>query len=71
MSAFEITLIATFVPIALAVLAFWIWMLVDCLRYEGKADLDRLLWVVVIIAFKVVGAVLYYFLRYRRRPIVA
>ncbi len=67
MSVLEIILVATLIPLGLAFLAFWVWMLVDCLRYEGTADLDRLLWAVVIIALKGLGAVVYYFLRYRPR----
>ena len=67
MSLSEILLVVSLAPVALAALAFWIWMLVDCLKYEGKADLDRLLWAVVIIALKLLGAVIYYFVRYRKR----
>lgn len=67
MSAFEVILVITLAPLGLAALAFWIWMLVDCLKYEGDADLDRLLWVIVIIFLKLLGAVIYYLVRYRKR----
>lgn len=67
MSALEIVLIVALTPIVLAVLAFWVWMLVDCLKYEGRAELDRVLWVIVLIGIKFVGAILYYALRYRNR----
>jgi len=60
-------LIAVTAPIALAALGFWIWMLVDCLNEETKEGNERLVWVVVIVATKLVGAIVYYFVRRRRR----
>ena len=68
MSPSEIALVVALVPVAVAVLGFWVWMLVDCLRYEGPTDLDRVLWLLVLVFLKFVGAALYYFLRYRSRP---
>ena len=44
-------------------LAFWIWMLIDCLRYEPPDSLDKLVWVLVILLASVVGAVIYLFVR--------
>lgn len=67
MSPLEITLIVAGIGVGLAILAFWVWMLVDCLRREGPADLDRVLWIVVIVFLKPLGAAIYYFLEYRRR----
>lgn len=56
--------------LALSILAFWIWMLVDCVRNEPRDGNDRLVWILVIVFVKVVGAVIYYFMRYRhRRPL--
>ena len=67
MSPLEIALIVLAVPLGLAVLAFWVWMLIDCLRYEGPASTDRILWLLVIVLLKLIGAALYYFMRYRGR----
>jgi len=63
----EIFAIALGVPLALALLGFWIWMLVDCLTHESKKGNDRLVWALVIVFTKLLGALLYYFLRYRER----
>jgi len=51
----------------LAVLAFWLWMLVDCLRHRTDPPQDRVAWALGIVLFKVFGAVAYYFYRYRPR----
>ena len=63
--------VAALVPVAVAfvaaLLGFWIWMLVDCLRNESKEGKDRLIWTLVILFTKVVGAGIYYFVRYRKR----
>ena len=55
------------VPLILSLLAFWVWMLVDCLTKEPKEGGDRLVWALAIILTKFVGAALYYFVRYRKR----
>ncbi len=45
---------------ALAVLGFWIWMLVDAIRRPKFPD--KILWVLVIIFTFIVGAVVYFLL---------
>ena len=53
-------------PITLVVVillgVFWLWMVVDCLKKDFKKDMDKLVWVVVLLFAHVVGAFLYYFL---------
>jgi prolipoprotein diacylglyceryltransferase len=44
---------------------FWIWMLVDCV-VKKKFD-DKLIWVLVLIFLHFIGALLYYFLVYRKQ----
>jgi hypothetical protein len=63
----EMFAIALGLPLALALLTFWIWMLVDCLKHESKEGNDRLVWALVIVFTELLGAILYYFMRYKRR----
>ncbi len=63
----QVLLMAGAVTFAFSLLAFWIWMLVDCLTKESKEGNDRLMWVLTIVFTKLIGAALYYFLRYRKR----
>lgn len=55
-------------PVPLLGIAFWVWMLVDCVLREP----DRLLWILLIAFLNVPGAAIYFFVRYiprtRLRP---
>jgi len=44
---------------------FWIWMLVDVLK--KKKFKDKLVWVIVIVFLQFIGALLYYFIIYRKK----
>ena len=49
--------------LGIASVVFWIWMLIDCAKYEPSAGNDKLIWILVIIFLHVLGALLYYFIR--------
>jgi H+/Cl- antiporter ClcA len=52
--------------LVLAVIAatiFWIWMLVDCVRYESSEGITRVVWVLVILFLPGLGALLYFLIR--------
>ena len=40
-------------------LAFWIWMLLDCIRNEALSDNERIVWTVVIVFMHVLGGLVY------------
>lgn len=65
LSPLAIVLIALSIPLASGLLAFWIWMLVECLRSKRLSGQDRLVWVIVIVAVKLVGALIYYLMEHR------
>jgi len=46
------------VSFILFTLIFWIWMLVNCIKSDIK-DTDKLIWVLIIIFFHFIGALLY------------
>jgi hypothetical protein len=48
--------------------AFWIWMLIDCIRHETDEGNNKVVWILVIVLTHWVGALIYYFVRYRARP---
>jgi len=43
--------------------AFWIWMLVDCLKHESSEGNDKLVWALVIVLTNWIGALIYFFVR--------
>ena len=55
-------IIFLFAAVICAVLfAFWIWMLIDCLKRNFGKGNDKLVWVLVIIFLPILGAAIYYF----------
>lgn len=45
-------------PFILFIFIFWIWMLIDCIKSNLK-DIDKLLWILIILFFHFIGALLY------------
>jgi hypothetical protein len=50
-----------FIPLGLAMLAFWIWMLVHSIQNKGLSDSERIAWVLVIAFLHFLGAIIYFF----------
>jgi hypothetical protein len=59
------------VPIGLAILAFWIWMLVSALTNKGLTDGEKVGWVLAVIFLHVLGAILYFFIGHPKRKMLA
>ncbi len=56
-----------FAPVFVFVIAFWLWMLIDCLKrpddmFKFGGNNAKLIWILVIIFTGFIGAVIYYFL---------
>jgi len=58
-------LLATAVSIIAFV--FWILMLVDCIKRKFKDDIEKIVWILVIIFTNIVGALIYYFIVKRNK----
>ncbi|MEM1356388.1 MAG: PLD nuclease N-terminal domain-containing protein [Planctomycetota bacterium] len=50
-----------FMIFGLALLGFWIWMLIDCAQRDFPGDNDKLIWILVIVLAGAIGALIYYF----------
>jgi hypothetical protein len=58
--------------LALCLVAFWIWMLVDAIQNKGLSDGEKVGWVLAIVFFHFLGSLLYFFLgRTKRLPPIA
>ena len=53
--------ILSFVLVGVAIFAFWIWMIVDCVERKFKNKDDKVLWLIIILLVHVIGAIVYYF----------
>ena len=59
----NLVLFLTFMVFSAGALAFWIWMLVDCLKHEPPEGNDKMIWVLVIVLTNWIGALIYFFVR--------
>lgn len=60
----EIFLVLTmlaFVPVGLAMFAFWIWMLVHAAQNRGLDDGEKVAWILIIALVHFLGALVYFF----------
>ncbi len=46
--------------LAIVFLAFWIWMIVDCAKRKFRNDVEKVLWLVIIVLGHWVGAIVYF-----------
>jgi len=53
--------------IAALLLAFWIWMIVDCAKRNFKNNTEKVVWILVILFAKIIGAVIYFFVVKNRK----
>ncbi len=49
--------------IALAGVAFWLWMLIDCATNEPSEGNDKIVWILVIVLLNWIGALIYFLAR--------
>jgi len=49
------------IPLAAALFAFWIWMLVHAAQNKGLGDGEKVAWVLIIALLHFLGAVIYFF----------
>jgi Phospholipase_D-nuclease N-terminal len=54
-------------PIALAIFAFWIWMLISAIQNKGLTEGEKIAWVLVIALLHILGALLYFFIGHPKR----
>ena len=63
------TLIFVILGFAIALIAFWIWALVDCINSK-KQITDKLIWIIIIFLFSFIGAVLYWLFGRKKQTFV-
>lgn len=62
MSPLEMLILAPAVALALAALAFWVWMIYDCWTTTPPGSRERWVWLLIVILGKLPGALGYYLL---------
>lgn len=59
-----------FIPlmmVGLALLIFWVWMLVDCATKEPSQGNDKIVWILIIVFTHWIGALIYFLVRRPQR----
>lgn len=59
-----------FIPlmvVGLALLVFWVWMLVDCATKEPSQGNDKIVWILIIVFTHWIGALIYFLVRRPQR----
>jgi sterol desaturase/sphingolipid hydroxylase (fatty acid hydroxylase superfamily) len=54
-------------PLVLALIAFWIWMLISAIQNKGLTEGEKIAWVLVIVFLHWLGALLYFFVGHPKR----
>jgi hypothetical protein len=49
------------IPVVLLCFAFWIWMLIDCIKNENLGGNEKVAWVIAIVLTHFLGALIYFF----------
>jgi hypothetical protein len=65
-SIFMIFFFGFFCIFGLISIAFWVWMLIDCVTKETDVGNSRLIWVLIIVLTGAIGGLIYFFVR--RQP---
>ncbi len=47
--------------LSLALFAFWLWMLIHAITNKGLRDVEKVVWVIVIIFLPFLGSLIYFF----------
>ena len=59
LGGWEVLLLLGVGVFGLLFLAFWVWMLIDCLRNKRLSDNERIVWTLVIVFTHALGALIY------------
>jgi|GEM_PF-883120 len=63
MQVFSLVVAVMAIAAVLLSIAFYIWMLVDCIKNEPSEGNDKIVWLLVILFLQGLGALIYYFAR--------
>jgi len=54
--------------VVLAMIAFWLWMLIDVITKCPSEENKKLIWILVVIFASILGAIIYYFVQRPKNP---
>ncbi|MBS3148934.1 PLDc N-terminal domain-containing protein [Candidatus Woesearchaeota archaeon] len=60
-AVFMILLMLLLFAVGIALLVFWVMMIVDCAKRKNLSDNERVVWILVLVFLQALGALIYYF----------
>jgi len=60
-AVFMILLMLLLFAVSIALLVFWVMMIVDCAKRKNLSDNERVVWILVLVFLQALGALIYYF----------
>lgn len=57
---FGIALAGAMIIVAILLIVFWIWMLVDCAKRRFRNDVEKIVWILVIVFAHWIGSLVYF-----------
>ncbi|HLC98448.1 MAG TPA: PLDc N-terminal domain-containing protein [Candidatus Nanoarchaeia archaeon] len=60
-----IIVVLLFVAIAILLFIFWLWMLIDCIKRDFKNDMEKVVWILLMVFLGALASAIYYFVVYR------
>ena len=46
--------------LGIILIIFWIWMLIDCAKRKFKNDVEKIIWLVIVVLMGWIGALVYF-----------
>jgi hypothetical protein len=62
-----LAMLLVFLPVAMALFAFWIWMLISAVQNKGLTEGEKIAWILVMVFVHFLGAILYFFIGHPKR----
>jgi hypothetical protein len=59
---FKLLVLLVGAVLSLACFAFWLWMLIHAITNKGLPDVEKIVWVLVIIFLPFIGSLIYFFI---------
>jgi type VI protein secretion system component VasK len=61
-----VLLVLFIIAIAIWAFVFWILMIIDCATRKFKDNIEKVVWIIVIVFLHILGALIYYFVVKRK-----
>jgi len=67
----ELLFLLFFAPLCLLAFVFWVGMLIHAITNKGLSDVEKLIWVIVMIFTHFIGALIYFFVGRPKKKVAA